>query len=174
MFHLKLEEALKTLSEGMRGEGWISDTGQFLGVDDSDHIYEAFWTSLEINPEEHTDDLERLKINPGEKLTPEATKFLLTIGANKEAVQFLAQNSDAREYAFKNLNWIRTEDDSCQVWGLDERKFNSILDYAFENVNVKEEGELRILDLKNDVTYDIPFTDMESAAFKDLAHYRHR
>jgi hypothetical protein len=45
----------KALNESLQGESWITDTGLELGVDDTNHTYDAFWSAVGIDPDEHTD-----------------------------------------------------------------------------------------------------------------------
>jgi len=152
-----------SLSESLRGEFWIDDSGQDTFADgdygDVNHEGYAFFSALGIDSD--SKEVRDLDIYPGH-ITSKAARWLRAEGASKDAVAFFVKGGDARDWAMEKMGWIRVDDSLFQVHGLDDKKLERIFDFVWEDKEYEPDGAITIEDLKTKKSYEISYAEMDS------------
>lgn len=110
----------------LRGEWWIDEEGQTTFADgdmgESNHISVAFEAALGISLE----DSDIPEMIPLEPLSKEAIEFLKERDTDPEAIEYLKDGSDPRDYALEHMGWIRVAGDNFQMWSFDDDALDRI------------------------------------------------
>jgi hypothetical protein len=181
---MKFSTALinKFLKKAIRGEWWIDDTGRAEFADgdigDFNHAAIAFQAALGIS----FDDPSIPDMTPFEPLSLEALKYLNEIGADKKAIDFLKDGSDPRDYALKNLNWIRVKNNYIQFWELNSSILDHLKNFVYEEIenegqNPEETEDTVYLEQLSDRSFwEIPINVLIRATPEYIKYYggRHK
>jgi CYTH domain-containing protein len=123
----------------LNGEWWIDDSGasEFADGDigDYNHAMRAFEGALSISLE---DAPEIIMFEP---LTNEAIEWLKSQEASEEAIEYLKDGSDPRDYAMERLGWIRVQDGNFQVQSFDDEALSRIAGFLLDEVEDAEQSE---------------------------------
>lgn len=132
-------------AEDLSGEWWIDDSGDATFADGDVGDYTHAMVALEAALGIDLEDSNAPEIIPMEPLSPEAMAYLEEIDSPSEAVEFLKDGADPRDYAIIHMGWIRVMDNNFQVWTFDNGALVRIGDFLSEmteddsgNVNIEE------------------------------------
>ena len=126
------------------GEFWIDEGGDSTYADgdvgDKGHIAVAFEAALGISLD--SEEPGQPELIPMDKFDDEAAEWLIENGASKEAVEYLKDGSDPRDYALEHMGWIRVQGDNFQVWDFNDDALDRIKNFdEWENTEDPESLE---------------------------------
>jgi CYTH domain-containing protein len=150
----------------LNGEWWIDDTGVSEFADDNigdyNHAMHAFEGALGVSLE----DPNAPEIIMFEPLTNEAIEWLRSQKASEEALEYLKDGSDPRDYAMERLGWIRVQDGNFQVQNFDDEALSRIAGFLFDEVESAEQSEdmVTIEQYSNNELFILPIKLVVSSA----------
>jgi hypothetical protein len=127
----------------LRGEWWIDDSGMATFADgdigDYNHAMAAFEAALGISAFEDASAPQMEIMTP---LSDEAIAWLRQNDANEEAIEWLKDGSDPRDYAMDHMGWIRVQDHNFQMTKFTDNELSNIVDFLNEELADVDEDEL--------------------------------
>jgi hypothetical protein len=135
----------------MTGEWWIDVNGEALfaegDIGDYNHAMHAFEAALEISLEDPKAP-EMIVFDP---LSDEAITWLKEQGSSAEAIEYLKDGSDPRDYALEKLGWIRVHDGNFQVMNFDDNAKERIAEFiANELPDAEKSDEIITIEQNSD------------------------
>lgn len=154
----------------LRGEWWIDEDGNASFADgdtsDFDHTTIAFEAALGIS----LDDRHLpIGIVPMDKLNKEAVEWLRENGTSAEAIEYLKDGSDPRDFMIEKKNWIRVQGNNFQMWTFDDDALDRIKNFdGWNDVDDPEELEksehtITVEQYKDNKTWSISLKDLFKA-----------
>jgi len=146
----------------LSGEWWLDSSGMATFADgdvgDYNHAMIAFQAALGID----LDLPEAPELIPFESFSQEALKYLKKHNANSEAINYLKDGSDPRDYALEYMGWIRVHGDNFQVWdfnddALDKIKNSDVWEQADSPEELEDSDEHVLIEQsKNNKSWSVP------------------
>ncbi|MDP1712550.1 MAG: hypothetical protein Q8K86_08845 [Candidatus Nanopelagicaceae bacterium] len=152
---------MRTLRENLSGEWWLDEGGQPTFADgdisDANHQVVALQSALGID----LNDASVPEMIAGEPLSDEAIAWLRQNGSQEEAIEYLKDGSDPRDYALEQMGWIRVKDTNFQVMDFNDEALSRIADFIHEELSQEgepeeSEEEVYIEQLRDHKTWSIP------------------
>ncbi len=133
----------------IRGEYWITGGGEalFADSDTDDHQSLAMWAAYGLDGLDPSESPPTGVggVVPMEPLSKPALKWLADHDAEQEAVDYLKDGADPRDYAMEKMDWIAVRGDHFQMYDFSDNELARIKDFeGWEEVENPEDSEAEI------------------------------
>lgn len=151
----KLISRLFSEGAGLNGEWWIDESGYPTFTDgdigENNHATAAIQAALGFSYE----DQGVPQIIAHEPLSEEAIAWLRTQGSDEEAIEFLKDGSDPRDYVLTKLGWIRVKDSNFQTMHFSNDALNNIRSFIGEMLE-DDVGYITIEEMSTGDMFNVP------------------